>query len=58
MIAPDFVVNDGLVGKPKYNGMLDCTRQIYRTHGFTGFYQGVVPNVWGAGLSWGLYFFL
>jgi hypothetical protein len=24
---------------------------------FLFFLQGVVPNIWGAGLAWGLYFF-
>ncbi|CAG2206056.1 MFT [Mytilus edulis] len=27
------------------------------SQGMMGLYQGVTPNVWGAGLSWGLYFF-
>ena len=26
--------------------------------GLKGLYQGVTPNVWGAGSSWGLYFLL
>lgn len=29
---------------------------IWKLDGLRGLYQGVTPNVWGAGLSWGLYF--
>ncbi|XP_023669993.2 solute carrier family 25 member 32b [Paramormyrops kingsleyae] len=52
-----FAVSDGLELRPKYNGMLHCIRSIWRAEGLRGLYQGVTPNVWGAGASWGLYFF-
>lgn len=43
--------------RPQYSGVIHAMRSIFNTGGFTGLYQGVTPNVWGAGLSWGLYFF-
>ncbi|KAL4217633.1 hypothetical protein ACF0H5_022375 [Mactra antiquata] len=43
--------------RPQYQGLFHALRSIFTTNGFTGLYQGVTPNVWGAGLSWGLYFF-
>ncbi|KAL3890926.1 hypothetical protein ACJMK2_003197 [Sinanodonta woodiana] len=54
-----FQVNEGIgiTNRPQYNGMLDALRSICKTNGFAGLYQGVTPNVWGAGTSWGLYFF-
>ncbi|KAK3088371.1 hypothetical protein FSP39_018364 [Pinctada imbricata] len=59
-----FQVNEGIsvagVSTPKrpvYRGIGHAFRSIYRSNGFTGLYQGVTPNVWGAGLSWGFYFF-
>ncbi|KAK3595657.1 hypothetical protein CHS0354_026875 [Potamilus streckersoni] len=54
-----FQVNEGIgiTNRPQYKGMLDALRSICRTNGFAGLYQGVTPNVWGAGSSWGLYFF-
>ncbi|XP_060078702.1 mitochondrial folate transporter/carrier-like [Ylistrum balloti] len=45
------------VSRPMYNGLKDAFLQIIRKDGVTGMYRGVVPNVWGAGTSWGLYFF-
>ena len=51
-------VNDGGVNRPVYKGWIDCGRQVYSVEGIRGLYQGVTPNIWGAGLSWGLYFFL
>uniref|UniRef100_A0A8C4XFD6 Solute carrier family 25 member 32 n=1 Tax=Erpetoichthys calabaricus TaxID=27687 RepID=A0A8C4XFD6_ERPCA len=50
-------VSDGLDLRPKYNGILHCMRTIWRQEGLRGLYQGVTPNIWGAGASWGLYFF-
>lgn len=50
-------VNDGDASRPTYKGIVDCSRQLYRSSGVRVFYQGVVPNIWGAGLSWGFYFF-
>ena len=44
--------------RPAYSGMIDAFASIYRRNGFLGLYQGVTPNIWGAGLSWGFYFFL
>ncbi|XP_051879031.1 mitochondrial folate transporter/carrier-like [Pristis pectinata] len=52
-----FAVSDGLQMRPKYNGILHCIKSIWKVDGIQGLYQGVTPNVWGAGLSWGLYFF-
>ncbi|XP_067837576.1 solute carrier family 25 member 32-like [Heptranchias perlo] len=52
-----FAVSDGLQMRPKYNGIVHCIRSIWKHDGIRGLYQGVTPNVWGAGLSWGLYFF-
>lgn len=51
-------VSDGLEVRPKYKGILHCLATIWKVDGLRGLYQGVTPNVWGAGLSWGLYFFL
>lgn len=52
-----FAVSDGLDVRPKYTGILQCMRSVYHQEGLRGLYQGVTPNVWGAGASWGLYFF-
>uniref|UniRef100_A0A8D2Q609 Solute carrier family 25 member 32 n=1 Tax=Varanus komodoensis TaxID=61221 RepID=A0A8D2Q609_VARKO len=52
-----FAVNDGLELRPKYNGILHCLTTVWKQEGLRGLYQGVTPNVWGAGVSWGLYFF-
>lgn len=53
-----FAVNDGrLKSTPKYNGISNAFVTIYKQEGFKGLYNGVIPNVWGAGTSWGLYFF-
>uniref|UniRef100_A0A3P8W174 Solute carrier family 25 member 32 n=1 Tax=Cynoglossus semilaevis TaxID=244447 RepID=A0A3P8W174_CYNSE len=51
-----FAVNDGLELRPKYSGLIHCVRSVWRQEGLRGLYQGVTPNVWGAGASWGLYF--
>ncbi|OWF34946.1 mitochondrial folate transporter/carrier-like isoform X2 [Mizuhopecten yessoensis] len=54
-----FQVHEGAVAtvsRPKYKGILDAFLQIARKDGVTGIYRGVVPNVWGAGISWGFYF--
>lgn len=53
-----FAVSDGLELRPKYKGIVHCLTTIWKLDGVRGLYQGVTPNVWGAGLSWGLYFFL
>ncbi|XP_061632527.1 solute carrier family 25 member 32-like isoform X2 [Phyllopteryx taeniolatus] len=52
-----FAVSDGLELRPKYNGILHCMKSVWHQEGVKGLYQGVTPNVWGAGASWGLYFF-
>lgn len=56
-----FQVNEGYGGspdRPTYRGILHAMRSIFNNSGFVGLYQGVTPNIWGAGISWGLYFFL
>ncbi|XP_054898380.1 mitochondrial folate transporter/carrier-like isoform X2 [Poeciliopsis prolifica] len=52
-----FAVSDGLELRPKYSGILHCMKSVWHQEGVRGLYQGVTPNIWGAGLSWGLYFF-
>ncbi|XP_050017619.1 solute carrier family 25 member 32 [Alexandromys fortis] len=52
-----FAVSDGLEVRPKYKGIFHCLTTIWKAEGLRGLYQGATPNVWGAGLSWGLYFF-
>ncbi|XP_060600939.1 mitochondrial folate transporter/carrier-like isoform X2 [Ruditapes philippinarum] len=56
-----FQVHEGygvaVAKRPQYQGMFHALRSIFSTGGVTGLYQGVTPNVWGAGISWGLYFF-
>lgn len=52
-----FAVSDGLDLRPKYNGIMHCMRSVWQQEGLRGLYQGVTPNIWGAGASWGLYFF-
>ncbi|XP_056650079.1 mitochondrial folate transporter/carrier-like isoform X1 [Monodelphis domestica] len=51
-----FAVSDGLRVRPKYRGIAHCLHTIWKQDGVRGLYQGLTPNVWGAGLSWGLYF--
>ncbi|CAH0559471.1 unnamed protein product [Brassicogethes aeneus] len=41
---------------PKYSGIANAFVTIAREEGLRGLYKGVVPNCWGAGASWGLYF--
>ncbi|XP_016319855.1 mitochondrial folate transporter/carrier-like [Sinocyclocheilus anshuiensis] len=52
-----FAVSDGLDVRPKYSGILHCMKSVWQQEGLRGLYQGVTPNIWGAGASWGLYFF-
>nr|XP_046170682.1 mitochondrial folate transporter/carrier-like [Oncorhynchus gorbuscha] len=52
-----FAVSDGLDLRPKYNGIIHCLKYVWQQEGVRGLYQGVTPNIWGAGASWGLYFF-
>ncbi|EEZ98536.1 solute carrier family 25 member 32 [Tribolium castaneum] len=52
-----FAVHDGrLQTTPRYSGIWNAFTTIFRQEGPRGLYRGVVPNVWGAGSSWGLYF--
>lgn len=51
-----FAVSDGLQMRPQYEGVVHCMRSIWQMEGLRGLYQGVTPNIWGAGASWGLYF--
>jgi len=29
----------------KYSGVVDCVQQLFRTHGITGFYKGLIPRL-------------
>ncbi|XP_026878716.2 solute carrier family 25 member 32a [Electrophorus electricus] len=51
-----FAVSDGLSFRPHYNGILHCMKSIWKVDGIRGLYQGVTPNIWGTGASWGFYF--
>ena len=44
--------------RPEYRGVRHALKSIVRDDGWRGLYRGVTPNVTGAGISWGLYFFL
>ncbi|KAI5092407.1 mitochondrial folate transporter/carrier [Silurus meridionalis] len=57
LVKVRFAVSDGLQLRPKYHSISHCMRSIWQKEGLRGLYQGVTPNVWGAGASWGLYFF-
>ncbi|KPP64723.1 Mitochondrial folate transporter/carrier-like, partial [Scleropages formosus] len=57
LVKTRLAVSDGLDVRPRYNGMIHCMRSVWRHEGLRGLYRGVTPNVWGAGASWGLYFF-
>lgn len=52
-----FAVQDGIHSTPKYSSIPNAFSTIYKQEGFRGLYRGVTPNIWGAGSSWGLYFF-
>jgi len=53
-----FAVNDGQVThRPQYQGLGNAISTIVKEEGVKGLYRGVTPNVWGAGTSWGFYFF-
>ena len=54
----NFSVNDGLESRPKYSSMWNLTKSVGKKNGVKGLYAGVVPNIIGNGLSWGLYFYL
>ncbi|KAH9491936.1 hypothetical protein Btru_026817 [Bulinus truncatus] len=61
LIKVRFQVDEGpghaTVTRPQYRGVIDAFRAIVQTEGWKGLYRGVTPNVTGAGLSWGFYFF-
>ncbi|XP_063957246.1 solute carrier family 25 member 32-like [Lytechinus pictus] len=57
LIKVRFQVSDGNQARPTYNGLVHAFRSIVKQRGYQGLYQGVTPNVWGAGASWGFYFF-
>ncbi|XP_016089639.1 mitochondrial folate transporter/carrier-like [Sinocyclocheilus grahami] len=56
LIKIRFAVSDGLKMRPQYDGVVHCMKTIWKLEGIRGLYQGVTPNIWGAGASWGLYF--
>ncbi|CAJ0954970.1 unnamed protein product, partial [Mesorhabditis belari] len=41
--------------RPQYRSYYDCARQIIRSNGVSGLYQGLTPNLLGGAISWGLY---
>jgi len=63
LIKIRFQVNEGvgnsgqlMTNRPQYTGLWNAGVTIARQNGIRGLYQGVTPNVWGAGSAWGLYF--
>jgi solute carrier family 25 folate transporter 32 len=50
-------VQDGKVIESKYRGVWHAVTSIYKAEGAVGFYRGVLPACYGAGLSWGVYFY-
>ncbi|XP_064488611.1 solute carrier family 25 member 32-like [Ornithodoros turicata] len=51
-------VNDGVLSsRPQYRGFLHAVRTIFKEEGLVGFYRGISPNCFGAGASWGFYFY-
>ncbi|BFZ11335.1 hypothetical protein BsWGS_14374 [Bradybaena similaris] len=61
LIKVRFQVDEGpgnkVISRPHYNGIVHAFRAIVQADGWKGLYRGVTPNVTGAGLSWGFYFF-
>ncbi|XP_059139971.1 mitochondrial folate transporter/carrier-like isoform X2 [Physella acuta] len=61
LIKVRFQVDEGPgqtgIKRPQYTGVIHAFRAIVQSDGWKGLYRGVTPNVTGAGLSWGLYFF-
>ncbi|GAB1600581.1 mitochondrial folate transporter/carrier-like isoform X1 [Argonauta hians] len=55
-----FQVNEGtgVTARPNYNSFIHAVRSIVCSQGFTGLYQGVSANCLGAGMAWGIYFFV
>nr|AKN21596.1 slc25a-28 [Schmidtea mediterranea] len=60
LIKIRFQVNEGtgVAIRPKYYGMVDACRRIVKVNGFSGLYQGVMPNTVGSGCAWGFYFII
>lgn len=59
LIKIRLAVNDGHSQcSPRYRGSIHAFREIVRTQGYLALYQGVIPNIVGAGASWGSYFFI
>lgn len=60
LIKVRFQVNDGTLirNRQVYTGVVNAFQTIVKSDGLRGLYQGVSPNVAGAGSSWGLYFFV
>jgi solute carrier family 25 folate transporter 32 len=59
LIKIRFQVDEGVqvtAKRPQYQGVFHALATISRQDGIRGLYQGVTPNVWGAGASWGFYF--
>jgi len=56
-----FVVNEGKAssGRPQYPNYWQAAKAIVKSNGgFAALYQGTVPNVFAAAVSWGSYFLL
>ncbi|PAV90979.1 hypothetical protein WR25_19926 [Diploscapter pachys] len=51
-----YSANEGHSFRPQYTSYWDATKQIVRSEGIRGLYQGVIPSLIGSSLSWGLYF--
>uniref|UniRef100_A0A0N5B180 Mitochondrial folate transporter/carrier n=1 Tax=Syphacia muris TaxID=451379 RepID=A0A0N5B180_9BILA len=51
-----FSANEGSKYRPYYKSYWHATKCILRSGGIRSLYQGVVPNIVGASMSWGLYF--
>lgn len=57
LIKVRFQVQDGALHAIRYRSVWGAARAIVAEEGLRGLYRGVVPACWGAGASWGLYFF-
>lgn len=60
LIKIRFQVNEGtgVTVRPNYTSFLHAIRSIVCSQGFSGLYQGVSANCVGAGMAWGIYFFV
>jgi len=43
---------------PIYKGSIDCMKKIFRNHGITGVYKGLVPTLYRDSIGYGVYFAL